>query len=82
VFVSVTSDGKEVWRGRQVNPKPPPERTIVGPLRALERQNWAIRYHHAPATLKVAARMRFAAPRPEVECLVAHAAIDVRRTAH
>ena len=82
VFVGVTSDGEILWRRSQVNPKPAPERTVVGPFRALERQTWTIRYHHMPATIRVIARLRFAAPRPEVECLVAHAGIDVRRTAH
>jgi hypothetical protein len=82
VFVSVTADGVPVWRGRQVNPKPAPEPTRAVPPPALRTQTWTIRYHHMPATAKVVVRLRFAAPRPEVECLVSHAAIDVRRTPH
>jgi hypothetical protein len=82
VTVSVSSDGVPVWRNRRVDPAVPPKRTIAGPFRARETQTWRIRYHHKPATLAVVARLRFAAPRPEVECLVSHAEIDVRRTPH
>jgi hypothetical protein len=82
VFVGIESDGKRVWRRRQVNPAVTPEATVVGPFRALERQTWTIRYHHAPATLRVVARLRFAAPPPRAECLVTHAGIDIRRRPH
>jgi hypothetical protein len=79
VFVGIESDGERVWRRRRVDPALPPEATVIGPFRALERQTWTIRYHHAPATVRVVARLRFAA-RPRGDCLVSHAEIDVRRS--
>jgi hypothetical protein len=81
VFVGVRSDGKRIWRNRRVDPRPP-EPTVAGPFRARRRQTWTIRYHHAPATVKVIARLRFAAPRADAECLVSSAKIETRRTPH
>src|SRR5687767_3442702 len=70
VTAGLTSDGETVFRGRQVHPLPPPRHGSAGPFGARRTQRWTIRYHHKPATLKVVARLRFAAPRPGVECLV------------
>jgi hypothetical protein len=82
LLVGLDADGRQVWRRRQVNPVPPPKRTVVGPFRALRSQTWTIRYHHKPATLKVTAALRFAAPHSRSQCVVSRASIQLRRTAH
>jgi hypothetical protein len=82
VTAGLTSDGQTVFRGRRVDPLPPPRHGTAGPFEARRTQTWTIRYHHKPATLKVVARLRFAAPRPGVECLVARSVVDTRRTPH
>jgi hypothetical protein len=80
VVVSVTSDGTSVLRRRQVNPNPPPQRTSIGPFRALKTQTWVVRYHHKPATLRAVIRLRFDARR--FKCLVQHTGIAVERPPH
>ena len=82
VTASLTSDGETVFRGRLVQPLAPPRHGGAGPFEARRTQTWTIRYHHKPATLKVVARVRFAAPRPGVECLVKRSVVDTRRTPH
>jgi hypothetical protein len=82
VFVSLDADGRRVWRRRQVNPVPAPERTMVGSFAAVRRQTWTIRYHHKPATLTVIARLRFAAPPSRSQCVVSRTNIEIRRAAH
>jgi hypothetical protein len=80
--VGLESDSVRVWRRRRVDPVPAPRDTVIGPFPAQRRQVWTIRYHHKPATLTVAARLRFAAPASRSECVVSRADIRVRRTAH
>ena len=82
VTAGLTSDGQSVFRGRRVDPLPSPRHGSAGPFEARRTQTWTIRYHHEPATLRVVARLRFAAPRPEVECLVKRSVVDTRRTPH
>ena len=82
VTAGLASDGETVFRGRLVNPLPPPRHGAAGPFEARKTQTWTIRYHHEPATLRVVARLRFAAPRPNVECLVARSVVGTRRTPH
>ena len=82
VFVSLNADGRRVWRRRRVDPRGGRERTVVGPFRAVRRQTWTIRYHHAPATLRVVARLRFSAPPSRAQCVVARASIEIARTPH
>ena|SRR5215210_969170 len=82
VTAGLTSDGQTVFRGRRVDPLPPPRHGAAGPFEARRTQTWTLRYHHKPATLKVVARLRFAAPRPGVECLVKRSIVDIRRTPH
>jgi hypothetical protein len=82
VYASLTADGKRIWREKQVDPDPAPRRTVVGPTAALRRQTWVIRYNHKPATLKVIARLRFAAQVSRSQCVVSAARIEIRRTPH
>jgi hypothetical protein len=82
ITVSLESDGAQVWRRRRVDPAPAPRATVVGPFPADRNQVWTIRYSHKPATLKVVARLRFAAPASRSQCVVARTGIRVRRIAH
>ena len=82
VTASLTSDGQTVFRGRRVDPLPAPRHGTAGPFEARKTQTWTLRYHHKPATLRVVARLRFAAPRPDVECLVARSVVATLRTPH
>ncbi|MEA2363990.1 MAG: hypothetical protein QOD71_3135 [Thermoleophilaceae bacterium] len=81
VFVTLDADRKPIWRGKQVNPDPAPRRTVVGPFSAVRGQTWVISYNHEPATLKVVARLRFAAPPSRSQCVVS-STIRTHRTAH
>lgn len=82
VTAGLIPDGQTVFRGRLVKPLPPPRHGSAGPFEARRTQTWTIRYHHEPATLEVVARLRFAAPRRQVECLVKRSVVDTRRTPH
>jgi hypothetical protein len=55
---------------------------VVGPFPADRNQVWTIRYSHKPATLKVVARLRFAAAASRSQCVVARTGIRVRRIPH
>jgi hypothetical protein len=82
ITVSLESDGAQVWRRRRVDPAPAPRDTVVGPFSADRNQVWTIRYSHKPATLKVVARLWFAAPASRSQCVVARTGIRVRRIPH
>jgi len=82
VTAGLTSDGQTGFRGRRVDPLPPPRHGTAGPVEARRTQTWTIRYHPEPATLEVVARLSFAAPRPQVECLVKRSVVETRRTPH
>jgi hypothetical protein len=82
VSVSLTADGTRLWRNRRVNPVRAPKPTVIGPFAAVRSQTWAIRHHHKPATMKVIARLRFAALPSRGQCVVSRTSIEVRRRAH
>jgi hypothetical protein len=82
VLVSLEADGTRVWRRRPVHPRPAPKPAVAGPFPAVRHQTWTIRYHHKPATLRVIARLRFAAPRSRSQCVVSRTNLEVRRTPH
>jgi hypothetical protein len=80
VFVSLTADGRHVFRRRRVDPSPNPDtRIIVGtPKPARRTQTWTVTYNHKPATIRVTARLRFRAS--NFNCRVAHTEISAQRT--
>lgn len=80
VFVSVSSDGAPVVRGKQIDPPDPPRRGGAGPFAARRSQAWTIRYDHKDATLTVRARLRFAVPTGDGHgCVLSRSTIDTRR---
>jgi hypothetical protein len=82
IFASLVADGKRVWKHRRVDPLPDPRTKLVvgSPGFAQRSQTWTITYRHAPATIRVTARLRFR--RSDSQCVVARSAISTRRIPH
>jgi hypothetical protein len=81
IYVSLRADGKEVWHHKRVDPLPNPNVSLlVGTPLARRSQTLVVTYRHAPATIKVTARLRFAAS--ESQCVVARSTITTQRIPH
>ena len=78
VFVTVVSDGRPVFKRRQLDPGPRNERgRLATPLERVRQQSWRIRYHHKPGPVLAVVRARFARDRGG-DCFVPRATTDVR----
>ena len=80
VDVSVKSDGRQVFKDRQVDPPASGKRhgRLATPLERVRRQRWRIGYHH-PHPVAAIVGVRFARNRGG-ECFVPRAVTDVRTT--
>ena len=79
VFVTVVSDGRRMFNRRQLDPaaSPKEEGRLATPLERVRQQSWRIRYHHKPAPVLAAVRIRFGRDRGG-DCFVPRATTDVR----
>jgi hypothetical protein len=79
IYVSLTADGHRVWKRKRIDPLPNRREVWISPP-ALRSQTWTITHRHAPATIRITARLRFAAS--ESQCVISRSTITTHRSPH